>query len=220
MTQFVLSILASIVAGIIIVAVAGFVSTRARRLFTALTTRWLNLDIEYVFEDKDASQPDIHAELKRATTISILAGRGSELQRETFSPIFLHPTGRRRPTVRILLPDTNLKEGEYDWTMQRERELAVFDPAYGSGLLRQLVEVNVRFLAQHISTGSCELRRFNIPHIGRIVATERYIYYTPYRTDVPGRDSKVYKFIRGGEMYDNLHRLFEQLWAAGEESAG
>ena len=148
----------------------------------------------------------------------ILVSRGNELQRPTFSPIFLAPPDRQRPSVRILLPATTLPEGSYDWIALREREAATFDPAYGKGLLKQLINANVQFLQQHTQAGTIELRRFNAPITGRLVATERYAYYTPYRADAHGRDSQVYKFRRGGEMYDNLRRWFEQLWQAGENT--
>lgn len=216
MPSFIVNVLASIVAALVLIIAAGFVSTRVRGLFTALTTSWLGLDVEYVFQNEDEARKNLHEELLRARDILILVSRGNELQRPTFSPIFLAPAGRRRPSVRILLPATILPEGTYDWVAQREQEAATFDPAYGNGLLKQLVDANIQFLRQHTKAGSIELRRFNSPHTGRLVVTERYAYYTPYRADAHGRESQVYKFRRGGEMYDNLRRWFEQLWRAGE----
>jgi hypothetical protein len=217
--SFIVNVLASIVAALILIAAAGFVSTRVRGLFTALTTNWLGLDVEYVFQNEDDARKNLHDELRRARDVLILVSRGNELQRPTFSPIFLAPSDRRRPSVRILLPATTLPAGSYDWLAQREQEAATFDPAYGNGLLKQLVNANVQFIQPHTQTDSMELRRFNSPLIGRLVVTERYAYYTPYRADAHGRESRVYKFRRGGEMYDNLRRWFEQLWRAGETTA-
>ena len=221
MVAFFLSILASIIAALLVIFGAGIVSRRARGLLTALLTRWIDVDIEYVFKNKDEAHKDLHDELERSADIAILASRGNELQRATFSPVFLNPKDRKQPTVRVLLPATTLPEGEYDWAMQREKELASIDFAYGQRLngkrlLHQLIEANVQFLVQHAEAGNIELRRFNMPHIGRVVVTENYVYYTPYRSDAHGRESKVYKFRRGGEMYDNLRRLFYQLWGASE----
>lgn len=217
--SFMVNVLASMVATILVIGGAGLVSRRLRRLFTALTTNWLGVDIEYVFRNEDDARTDLQEELRRARDILILVSRGNELQRPTFSPIFLTPSDRQRSSVRILLPATTLPEGAYDWIALREREAATFDPAYGKGLLKQLINANVQFLQQHTQAGTIELRRFNAPLTGRLVATERYAYYTPYRADAHGRDSQVYKFTRGGEMYDNLRRWFEHLWQAGEEAA-
>lgn len=131
---------------------------------------------------------------------------------------FLDRPQNRPQCIRILLPETAPKPGEYEWTWQRENELAQFDPAFGSGLLHKQIEANVQFLEKHVATNSIELRRFNSPHIGRIVVTDRFVYYTPYRSYTHARDCKIYKFRRGGEMYENLLRLFEQLWLAGAGS--
>ncbi len=219
MPSFFINVLASVVGTVVVIATAGVVSTRVRRLFTALTTSWLGLDVEYVFKNEDDARKDLNEELLRARNILILASRGNELQRPTFSPIFLASADRRYASVRVLLPATELPDGTYDWIAQREQEAATFDPAYGNGLLRQLVNANVQFLQPHTQTGRIDLRRFNSPHTGRLVLTERYAYYTPYRADAHGRESQVYKFRRGGEMYDNLYRWFEQLWRAGETAA-
>ena len=97
---------------------------------------------------------------------------------------------------RVLLPQTDPAKAGYEWTAQRERELATFDRAFGPDLLREQIETNVRFLEQYVAAGQVEVRRFSSPHIGRIVLTERCAYFTPYRKDRHGRDSVVYKFQR------------------------
>ena len=101
---------------------------------------------------------------------------------------------------------------EYDWTAQRDLELAEFDKSFGNNLLHTQVETNVNFLAPYVANDSVELRRFNAPHIGRIILTDRCVYYTPYRFNSHGRESRVYKYRRGGDTYDNFMRLFQQLW--------
>jgi|ERR1043165_637495 hypothetical protein len=211
MGSFLINVLASIIGGILLLWVAAILSRKARWILTGLLGRLLNIDIDYVFDDKDDARTDISSEIKRARNVAIFASRGNELQRTAFASLFHEKPQKRQVQVRILLPKTVLDEGEYDWVLQRETELAVFDKAYGNGLLRQQIEASVSFIQQYIDN-SVELRRFNSPHIGRIVITERFSYYTPYRSDAHRRDSKVYKFRRGGEMYDNLLRLFEQLW--------
>jgi hypothetical protein len=200
-----------VIGGILLLWAAAVLSRKARWVLTGLLGRLLNIDIDYVFNDKDDAKLDIGTEIRRARNVAIFASRGNELQRGAFASLFHEKPQKRQVRVRILLPQTALSEGEYDWVWQREAELSVFDKAYGKGLLRQQIEASVSFIQQYLDN-SVELRRFNSPHIGRIVITERFAYYTPYRSDSHGRDSKVYKFRRGGEMYDNLLRLFEQLW--------
>jgi hypothetical protein len=175
----------------------------------------LDIDIDAVFSDKRAAASDVHRELSRATAVSILASRGNELQRDTFDPLFMNRPAGKAIQVRILLPETTVGERNYDWTAQREAELARFDPAFGHGLLREQIETTVAFLQRYFAGGHVELARFNYPHVGRIVITDRCAFYTPYRKDSHGRDSVIFKYRRG-EMYDNLSRLFEQLWDAAQ----
>jgi len=210
---FLLSGLSSLLAGVILLLVMSVMSPRFRWVLTGLLARMLTIDIDFVFPNKVAAQKDIEEELKRAKEVVIFAGRGNELQSETFAPILRgRHDGSKRP-VRILLPRTELShQDEYDWTAQREGELAKFDSAFGSGLLRKQIEITVAFFQSYIADGTVDLRRFCCPHIGRILVTDRFAYFTPYRDDAHPRESCVYKFRRDGNMYDNLSRLFEQLW--------
>jgi hypothetical protein len=217
MTSLILSVIGSVAGGLILVIFMSLISQRARWVLTGILGRLLDVDIEFVFSNKAESLPDLKAEIARARQVAILTGRGNELQRETFSPLFLDRPDNKNVVIRILLPETAPSPNQPNWTNQRERELAAFDHAYGNGLLVQLIEANAQFLANHAARGLLTLRRYNSPHIGRLVITERFAYYTPYRNDCHGRDSCVYKFRRGGEMYDNLGRLFDQLWLAPAE---
>lgn len=218
MSNFLINILASLIGSAILIFIASLVSQQARWVLIGLLSHLLDVDIDFVFTNKAAAQSDLQAEMRKARDVAILAGRGNELQREPFASLFHERPEKRQVRVRILLPETVPRKGEYDWTYQREHELTQFDPAFGNGLLRSQIEASVQFFQQHIAAKLVELRRFNYPHIGRIVITERFMYYTPYRRDAHGRDSKVYKFRRGGEMYDNFSRLFEQLWEANTNS--
>lgn len=211
--SFVLNVLASIVGGVLLIWLAGILSAKARWIFTAAVARWLDIDVEFVFRNQADAASDLQKELEGAMDISILTGRGSELQRETFAPLFTPRSSRG--SVRILLPDTEPPDGTYNWTDQRENELASFDDTFGGGMLARQIDTSVTFVRQQVKAGRAQLRLFNAPHIGRIVITERYAYYTPYRDDVHGRDVRVYKFRRG-DMYDNFKRLFGQLWQAEE----
>lgn len=219
MSDFILGMLASITGGIILLLVAR-VSHRWRKMLVVVSNALAGADVEQVFRDKADAQTDMEQRLRDVKELAILVGRGNELQRGTFSSVFLHRPEKRQVRVRILLPETSSSNSEYDWTAQREHELAAFDSAFGDRLLHRQIDTNVAFLRPHVEAGKVELRRFNAPHIGRIVLVDGAAYYTPYGSDAHGRDSKVYKFKAGGEMSKNLQRLFEQLWNAGAGGAG
>ena len=218
MSQFILNVVAGIVGGLILIWVASLLSREARWILTGILGRLLHIDIDYVFKNKFDAQKDLTEEIKQAREVCVLTGRGNELQREVFASLFHEKPQKRVVKVGILLPRTECGQGEYDWTWQREMELSRFDQAYGNGLLRRQIEATELFVQRQPADSSIEMRRYNFPHVGRIIITDRYLYYTPYRDDIHGRDSKVYKFRSGGEMYDNYLRLFEQLWVADAQN--
>jgi hypothetical protein len=218
MAGFWISALASLLAGVVVVIVTAAVSSRARWVLTGILGRLLDVDIDAVFTDKRAAEADVRKELARAREIAIFTGRGNELQRDTFDPVFLHRPAAKALRVRILLPRTD-GSGEFDWTQQREEELSKFDRAFARhGLLKDQIETTARFLEGYVSTARVELRRFNCPHIGRIILTDRCAFFTPYRHDSHGRDCAVYKYRRG-DLYENYTRLYEQLWMASDPTA-
>jgi hypothetical protein len=210
--NFVTNVIASAVGGAILVFILATFSQKARWILIGVLSRILDVDIDFVFKDMKNSEPDMRNEIDRAGWLCFFAGRGNELQRDTFNSVFAKHPSERLQSVRILLPDTSVPTGHYDWLKQREQELASFDPAYGNGLLFTQIESNVTFLKPHIKNPKIQLCRFNLPNIGRIVLTDRCLFYTPYKKDAHGRHSRVYKFRRDCDMYDNMLRLFDQIW--------
>jgi hypothetical protein len=210
--SFLANVLASVIGGALLIWFAALISSKARWIFTAAIARWLDIDVEFVFRNSTEAARDLAQELEQATDICIFTSRGGELQRETFAPVFSQ-RGAKKISVRVLLPDTALPPGTFDWTDQREQEAASFDHAFGAGMLARQIETTVAFMLQQVAAGAAQLRLFNAPHLGRLILTERYAYFTPYRADAHGHNTKVYKFRRG-DMYDNFKRLFEQLWSA------
>lgn len=186
MASFLFSVLASLLAGVLLLIAATTVSRRARWVLTGILGRLLDVDIDVVFSDKRAAEADVRKELGRAREVAIFTGRGNELQRDTFDPIFLHRPAAKPLRIRVLLPRTD-GSGDFDWTQQRGEELAKFDQAFGRrGLLNEQIETTARFLDQYVTSGKVELRRFSCPHIGRIILTDRCAFFTPYRHDSHG----------------------------------
>jgi hypothetical protein len=109
-----LSIAASITAGIILLAATALLSARARWFLTGILGRLLDVDIDAVFSDKKAGEADVNRELRRARDIAILTGRGNELQRDTFDTFFLHRPATPSIGLRILLSQTVVEPGTYD----------------------------------------------------------------------------------------------------------
>ena len=184
MKAFVLTVLASCVGSALLILLAGILSRRARWILTGILGLMVGVDIDYVHRNKEDAQQELEKAIKRASDVAVLAGRGNELQRTAFSSLFLDRPHKREVRVRILLPDTSVPEGSCDWLLQREQELAAFDPSFGKNLLRTQVDTNVEFLRKLASSGMLELRRYNYPNVGRIVLTDHSCFFTPYEKDM------------------------------------
>jgi hypothetical protein len=213
--EFFLGVLASLAAGVLLLFL-GRVSQRWRTALTKLCTKLARIDLEYVFQNKADAEADLRQRVATAGDVAVFTGRGNELQRAVFASIFLHRDPSRIVRVRVLLPSTRLAAGDYDWTAQREAEVAAFDTSFGNGLLHRQIDTNVAFLQPYVKEGKIELRRFSAPHMGRIVSVDATVYYTPYTSDKHGRDCPVYRFAPGGCLSRNMQRLFEQLWSVSE----
>jgi hypothetical protein len=105
-----------------------------------------------------------------------------------------------------------------DWLEHRQAELAEFDKSFKTqGMLKDQVCAVTKFLVPHADGVKVQIRTFNQPHIARILITDRCAYFTPYRSDAHGKDSRVYKFRRGDDMYDCFARWFELSWKEGRK---
>jgi hypothetical protein len=216
MKEFLLGVLSSLAAGIVLAIFATSTSVRTRRLMARALGALTGTDLDATFVDRSRAAADIRTELRSAKEIRLLAGRGSELQRETFEALLSKRPALARATFRVLLPVSRGGRLYTYWLRSRESEVSSFDLSFRTGMLAAQVDANVRFLRPHIESGTTQLRRYNCPHLGRILLTDRYCYFTPYRATAHGRESPVMKYRRG-DTYDWFGRLFELLWQAGSD---
>ncbi|SHL20383.1 hypothetical protein [Actinacidiphila paucisporea] len=202
----------SLLSSALFVLLAWTLSKTARHFARGVAAHLLHLDSEEVFANGGEAGPDIKRELSRAQTVFIFTSRGAELQRETFAEMITR-SHTRRCRCRIMLPQLAVPTGEADWIADREAELHVFDSAFGTDLLRRQVAATYDYLTPLLVPGHLEVRGYNIPHLGRVVATERVLYLTPYSADRHGSSSPVIKYRRG-QTYEVLMRLMDKLWTA------
>ncbi|MCK5051939.1 MAG: hypothetical protein KAS53_09470 [Candidatus Cloacimonetes bacterium] len=212
MQNFLLSVSASLFAGILLIIIVSKTSDKAKWVLIGILGRLTNSDLDFVYENKKASISEIEKEIKRANEIFIYASRGNELHRETFESIFMNKPKGRKVIIKILLPDSLKKADSNDWISQRENELKKFDKSHGNGLFRSQITSNIEFLKCYVESNELELRLYDYPHTGRILITDKFLYFTPYSKETHGRNNSVYKFKRGGEMYSNMKRYFFQIW--------
>ncbi len=207
MTNFFLSVLASIVAAIVVVSFAFLVSRKARKLLTAIAAVLLHVEIRNVYSDGEEAEPFIKEALRRTKSVRIFAGRGNQFQRDLYEAALVGVLGRK-PNVRVLLPDP-----ESEWVDYRERELSRLDPSFGGGTLRRQIKTVLGILAKFIEDARFEVRMYDFLHIGRIILTDESLFLTAYSEGFHGRHSRVYQYARG-DIYDMFSRFFEMAWDA------
>jgi len=189
-------------------------SRRARDLLTAMASVFLHVDVKSVFVDSKEADPVIRKALNRAKEIRILTGRGRQFQGDLYDAALVGVSGKK-PTVKVLLPNTAAKPQGTDWVEHRERELAAHDKSFGNGLLRKQIEAVTAGLSKYVENGRFEVRKFDLPHIGRIVLTDECLFLTPY-SEAHGRHSRVYQYGRG-DSYEMFSRLFDMVWVYSKD---
>ncbi|MER5950343.1 hypothetical protein ABT127_30300 [Streptomyces sp. NPDC001904] len=202
-------LLISIAGSAIFLILVWLVSRTARRATVLITTRILGLDLEESFQDAARAADDLQGELRRARWVTVMTSRGNDLQRHVFSETLrAGVAGHKR--VRLLLPNPDCA-GNPDWIEIREREAASFDHAYQNGLLRTQVRQNISYVVSQGINATLEVRLYDLPHIARIVLTDRVAYLTCYETTRHGQLSPIKKYRRG-DMYDYLCRTAALAW--------
>jgi hypothetical protein len=212
--DFFASIAASLIAGVVLIAVSPVVFRSVRVLLTQLAGRVLRTDVDYVFNDlKDVSE-DMVTEITQAASVSIMTSRGKDLHhsghlRECLDAFIRRPT-RDQPLIRVLLPEPGST-----WTQDRQKEGESHDVVFPADQLARDIEATVAYVCAMESKSKAELRIANMPHMCRIVLTDRCVYFTMYRSDLPGSKTRVAKYFAHADTYRWLKRLFEQYWSVG-----
>lgn len=210
MGEFVVGVVSSLVAAAL-AAVGGMtLSPRARSWPTLLLSRLTGLGISRLHPRQRVAAADLTAELGKARWIRVLAGRGNELTRDGFAPLW-EDEGRRLEFVHVLLPDTGPRFPS--WLEWREDEIRRIDPGFSRGMLAEQIDINVSYINQvAVDRDNIELRRYNLPHLHRIVITDRVAFLTLYQREAHGRDSPCIVAPRPGLMYDYALQLFTTAW--------
>jgi len=210
--NFLYSILSSILGGLLLIIIIALISKKAKEIFMLIISNLLDSDLRYVYKDKIEVKDDLHQELINATFVKILTSRGNDFQQDVFMPIFNE--SNRYLEVNILMPNPYYFYQD-DWFNQRELELKSFDKSFGKGVLKEQAKVNIQYLMDQFKK-NIKLKLHQYPLIGRLIITDRYIFFTPMHRALYIRRSKTYKYAAGGDMYRYYLRLFDQLWSSAE----
>lgn len=208
--EFLLSVLASLIASFMFVLVITRTSPRIKQAIISGLAKYLGYDLDAIFETQGLSEQEYFADIRKSQRVWILSSRGNEFKSSEFRKFF-QQHGPKVFDLRVLLPDTQLHFPEPDWVKQRDKEISAFDAIYGKGYLKKEVKENIDFLAMTLAHSGGELRLFSHPHLAKITITDNNLYFRPYTSVTHGSHNFIYRFKRG-EMYSTYERLFTMFW--------
>lgn len=209
MLQLLHELLATVISAVIAFTVSGLRSGAARRWLVGRVSQLTGIGIQRVYAQQQLAGPDLARDFGRARWVKVMTGRGNELTRDTFGPVW-RAAGARLESVQVLLPDPRKDDG---WLIHRAHEISRRDPAYRPDVLRAQVAANVNFLVAVASdTPGIDVRLFDLPQTCRTVITDRLAYLTLYSAYEHGRTSPCYVFDSQSPMYAYALRLFTVAW--------
>jgi len=210
MSGFVLGVLSSLVATGLTVLAGWIGSRRIRRWTMLLLSRATGLGIDRVYAQQRAANADLATDLSQAKWVRVLAGRGNELTRASFQQLW-HGANTKLEFVQILLPEPD--PGPGSWLTERALEIRRHDPGFSADLLADQVQSNIQYLdAVANQRKEVSLRLYDLPHLGRIVITDRVAYVTLYSAGGHGRNSMCLVFTCPSPTYDFAVRIFTTAW--------
>jgi hypothetical protein len=212
LTEFALGVTSSLAATAATLGLGWLLSRRVRWWLLAALSRLSGLGALRVHRHQDDAKPELADEIGRARWLRVMVGRGNELTRDGFAPLW-SGGGRPPDSIRVLLPDPRSPGPRENWLGRRERELISVDPGFGPGLLSEQVLANFHYLTQASGEGeNTEIRFYDLPNLYRIVATDNIAFITLYRSAEHGRHSPCIVAHRSGELYDFALRVFDTAW--------
>lgn len=210
LSNFIVSVISSLIASFIFLILTFFFSNRFKDIVIMLFCKLIGLGIEKIYKQKKDASDDLEKDINNSTFVKIYTGRGNEFLKGTFNNIL---NSDIKTKMSILLPKTNIGENEYNWVNQRNDEIKVFDTSYeNENLLYEQIESIYSYLLIHSNRSNINIKRYNFPHFGRIIITDSFAYFTPYKANAHGDKALTIKFSKCSDLYVWLERLFNQIW--------
>ncbi|MFG2007182.1 hypothetical protein ACGFNU_49335 [Spirillospora sp. NPDC048911] len=218
MSGFIVGVISSLAASVVTVASGWVFSQRIRNRLVVLLSSITGLGVARTYPSQREANADLHRALEKARWVKVLVSRGNELTRDSFQDVW-RAAGGRIESVQILLPDP--ESGTDSWLGDREAEMRRLDPGMENGLLAEQIQANVRYLAARVGDNEAvQLRLYDLPHVCRVILTDKLAYLTLYGPDEHGRNSPCVVCRSPGLMYDFVSRIFTTAWSRADSLQG
>lgn len=215
MNAFLLGILSSLATSALVLALSLLRAAHPLWRLTAACSWFTGTGLHRIYRRQASAEQSMGQDLARAQWVKVMAGRGNILTREAFAPLW---AGDISPaSVQILLPDPDTPHDS--WLDRRSHNVARFDPGFTPDLLRSQVQANIDYLTQAAhAQPAIGLRRYNLPHTCRVIATDKAAYLTFYSDNAHGRNSPCLYARAPGLLYTIALQQFDTTWANSTET--
>ncbi|MFI6250230.1 hypothetical protein [Streptomyces sp. NPDC051016] len=211
MNEFWVGVVSSVLASAALASLGWVVSPGARLKAKRVVLKSVNAEIVETFATQRDAATEISARLTGAREVRILAGRGNELQRDSFRGLWAEAD---RKELKILLPDPEVS-GPGSWIDDHQQEALGYDGGQGDQMIAENIRNNVQYVRNRIARlDRSEIGLYDLPIIARLVITEKWAFITPYSNRRHGEDSPCIMVAAGNPVYELAERMFAQFQKA------
>ncbi|MGW1364854.1 hypothetical protein ACWCQP_46575 [Streptomyces chartreusis] len=211
MNEFWAGVVSSVVVSAAFALLGWAASPSVRLRVRRALLKSMNAEIVERFETQHSAAGEISARLAGAQEVRILAGRGNELQRDTFRALWAEAD---RKELNILLPDPE-RSGPGTWIDDHQQEALAYDGGQGDRMIEENIRSNVQYVRNRIARlERAEMRLYDLPIVARLIITEKWAFITPYSERRHGADSPCVMVKSGNPVYELAERMFAQFQKA------
>ncbi|MCL2446801.1 MAG: hypothetical protein FWD06_08560 [Oscillospiraceae bacterium] len=208
--QFIMGVLASLTATALVAVVSYFHSRKLRDFLIRRLSKRLGIGIDKIYGNSKDSNDDVARAIQDAKFVKIFAPRGHTLL-GAYSGYFT----KNKP-CKVLLPSTDA-DARY-WIEQRVRERTAEPYKSSPEVLIREIDTAAHALLVSAQKDLIRFKRFNHPHIARLIITDEWAYFLPLKKDVRTSECEMVKYSSCSFMYDFWNRYFDLIWDASPDA--
>ncbi|MEZ4712596.1 MAG: hypothetical protein R3A44_35740 [Caldilineaceae bacterium] len=209
MSQFMLGVIASLVASVVFSVCATFLLSRHFRKHVALAFSLLSgSGVEYVYRSDREAEEDMLRYMRRSRTAKIMSMRAHRILIEDRPLHFLVSPECPVKEIRILLADPDGHNTE-----ARALEYSRIKPSMSPEVYKHDIRDSITKVGAYAAKDDrITLRLHEEPAFIRLLIIDDYLFLSYFLADVSGDESVVFRVARLSPLYRAIDRYFEWTW--------
>jgi hypothetical protein len=207
MSDFVLSIVSSIVSSALIVVAGWFFTKKFKKQLIVAFGRLIGSGLEYVYPREIDAAADMSRAVRRSETVRMLSMRAFRLLKDDAPLAFMLREECPAKEVRVLLADPNSLA-----VAKRAEEFLSIDPSYTTERYIEDIRWSSRQVAENHRNTHLSMRLHKEPAFVRLLITDDFLFLSFFLRDVHGDNSRVFRISRLSPIYESYCRYFDWIW--------